>query len=233
MEFAGSCQNPTSEARGAGTYIYTPLEEERSIRLIRLHPATDPDTPLRCTITTRPLANGVSFEALSYQWGDPDRTHTLFCDNVPLGITTSLYKALINLRPKDTYALFWADAVCINQDDLTEKAIQVTFMAEIYKAAQRTVVYLGDQSDDTALAIKSLKQIATICMEASGERFDHINRVVDEETQTFLDRVDHARMNTLYTSDERILAAFRTFFGHGWWNRIWAGTILLNHTHSG
>jgi hypothetical protein len=40
--------------------------------------------------------------------------------------------------------LLWIDAVCINQNDTTEKSIQVTMMDIIYKRASRVLIYLGE-----------------------------------------------------------------------------------------
>lgn len=218
---SSNCDDLGQEAPGPGSYVYTPLSDAHSIRLVLLYSAPDPATPLKCTITTRPLPDGVPFEALSYQWGNPDKTHTMFCDGVPLEITMSLYKALISLRSKDTDRVLWAEAVCIHQDDLVEKSTQVSYMAEIYKTAKRTVVYLGEPFNDTAPAMDSIKEIATMCLEASGERLDNINRIVDDDIYTLICKVRHTPLAGTCMSKKGVLKALRTFFDYGWWDRIW------------
>jgi len=60
-------------------------------------------------------------------------------------VTRNLHAALQHLRrPWGPPRRIWADAVCINQDDATEKGGQVQMMRDIYRGASRTVVWLGD-----------------------------------------------------------------------------------------
>ena len=40
----------------------------------------------------------------------------------------------------------WADAICIDQSNNEEKASQVTLMSEIYKRANKVMVYLGEDT---------------------------------------------------------------------------------------
>lgn len=40
--------------------------------------------------------------------------------------------------------IFWIDAICINQDDLEERAAQVKIMSEIYDKAHEVLVWLGE-----------------------------------------------------------------------------------------
>ena len=37
----------------------------------------------------------------------------------------------------------WADAVCINQNDLDERSSQVSIMSKIYKDAKKCQIWLG------------------------------------------------------------------------------------------
>jgi hypothetical protein len=45
--------------------------------------------------------------------------------------------------------LLGADAVCINQQDNDEKALQVPLMSRIYRQAQQVIVWLGDDETDS------------------------------------------------------------------------------------
>ena len=49
----------------------------------------------------------------------------------------------------------WIDALCINQDDKEEKAIQVPLMGEIFSKAQSVFVWLGPDHDKLTLDILS------------------------------------------------------------------------------
>jgi hypothetical protein len=41
----------------------------------------------------------------------------------------------------------WLDCIRINQEDGTEKEVQIPLMAEIYSKAERTIVWLSDEPD--------------------------------------------------------------------------------------
>ncbi|EGN92503.1 hypothetical protein SERLA73DRAFT_164031 [Serpula lacrymans var. lacrymans S7.3] len=62
-------------------------------------------------------------------------------------------KPSITYVAKDRSVILWADAICINQDDLDERRDQVSQMQYIYKGAQEVLIWLGEGSDlsDTAL----------------------------------------------------------------------------------
>jgi hypothetical protein len=109
-----------------------------------------------------------NFEALSYTWGsaeDPEvayvevfhpRTEVSTTPLPTLKIGQNLACALRHLRYVDTLRVLWVDAICINQQDLEERATQVVRMGNIYKFARRVVVWLGPRSENSGLAISTL-----------------------------------------------------------------------------
>lgn len=100
----------------------------------------------------------VEFCALSYAWGSPVPSKTLVCNGKRISITTNLHDALTAIRQKDYGAdYFWADAICINQDDEKEKAVQVSQMLQIFQQAKHVVAWLGDPGlllEDVKAALK-------------------------------------------------------------------------------
>ncbi|GIZ41074.1 hypothetical protein CKM354_000439000 [Cercospora kikuchii] len=107
-----------------------------------------------------------AYEALSYAWGEVKRTHVAYVVDPgtmqalgSLAITRSLDVALRNLRTVDAERTIWVDAICINQEDLHERSIQVRRMGEIYKYAARVVVWLGCASDDSMVALSALQRL--------------------------------------------------------------------------
>ena len=42
--------------------------------------------------------------------------------------------------------IVWADAICINQQDLLEKNSQVAMMRSIYQTSEQVIVWLGEES---------------------------------------------------------------------------------------
>lgn len=101
----------------------------------------------------------IEYEALSYVWGDPAKTESMTLNGVTFGLSANLKDALINLRERDTERTLWVDALCINQDDETEKHREVMRMRAIYYSAKRVVVWLGDAVFDSNMAIEWAEQI--------------------------------------------------------------------------
>ncbi|PVH78533.1 hypothetical protein DL98DRAFT_357436, partial [Cadophora sp. DSE1049] len=89
------------------------------------------------------LADKPDYEALSYAWGEPVLNHEIEFPEGNLPITQHLYSALQKLRPQHQSRRLWVDAICINQNDKTEKGHQVALMADIYRGASGVVAWLG------------------------------------------------------------------------------------------
>lgn len=104
-----------------------------------------------------------SYEALSYTWRSdyPDEYAIVQedaekKDTTLLRVGGNLAYALRSLRYQDTIRTLWVDAICINQRNPEERTQQVARMAAIYKSASRVIVWLGADSEDSGLAIKTL-----------------------------------------------------------------------------
>jgi len=76
----------------------------------------------------------------------------LLCDDCELRITANLSGALQALHKVDITSsgatklqYVWIDAICINQEDRSERAAQVSIMGDIYKSAQNVIVWLAWQ----------------------------------------------------------------------------------------
>jgi hypothetical protein len=98
------------------------------------------------------------YEAISYGWGAPLFSEDLMIDGRPKAITPNLFQALTSLRNDDTPRRLRADQVCIDQK-VEERGQQVRLMSEIYKAADRALIWLGPRSAETNIAMSSLKRL--------------------------------------------------------------------------
>jgi hypothetical protein len=100
------------------------------------------------------------FFALSYVWGDPTRTHDIIIDGKRLPITENLYTALQELQPSSLgFIRIWADAVCICQDDLAERSVQVLLMREIYHSAADVKIWLGPSNEDWMRCLRFISKL--------------------------------------------------------------------------
>jgi hypothetical protein len=164
------------------------------------------------------------FEALSYTWGTQENPGTAFVKQpvssgkANAGVTTTLpigrnlESALRSLRNATAPRTLWIDALCINQNDDAEKAVQVTRMSEIYSLATRVVVWLGPEADDSDLAVSTLA---------------YLGAQVETTLDTFRLTAPGAEQPTWYDIDvelpynERQWEAIDRLVSRPWFSRVW------------
>ncbi|KAK3316604.1 heterokaryon incompatibility protein-domain-containing protein [Apodospora peruviana] len=166
----GSTTSPTPRGRQPlpvvqQSFRYQELEAlPHTVRLLLLHPfAFSTDEPIRCNLVHTDLkSQDCKFIALSYCWGNSAAELPLFLNGDVFLVTESLWNALLSLRPKPGAEPIplWADAICINQQNVPERNMQVQLMTEIYGAAEYVAVHLGPETNTTTLALAQLEVMA-------------------------------------------------------------------------
>lgn len=146
----------------AYTYSHLP---EGNIRLLKLLPHRDKDSPLQCSLIDYPLqdlheCNHHLYDSLSYAWGSLEKSQSILIGNCSLPITTNLHTALLRLRDRFLERIIWVDAICINQQNLNERGSQVQRMAMIYALANRVIVWLGEAGDNSDQALEEVHKSA-------------------------------------------------------------------------
>ena len=134
---------------------YQPLPKGDSIRYIDLKPGR-PEEPLVCSLHISRLRQMRSVEAISYVWGSSARHCEITCNGETIYITSNLQTVLRRFRLLQESHTLWVDSICINQEDLAEKGLQIALMGRIYHKAKRVLIYLGDDHDGHAHAAASL-----------------------------------------------------------------------------
>ena len=128
-------------------YVYNKLDpQRREIRLCTLQPGSG-DNPVNCTLTTVSLDGKPRYEAISYVWGDASTRQEIIVDSKSLLVTVNLHTALRYLRWKDRPRVLWADAICINQQNIDERSSQVSFMDNVYREAVEVQVWLCEEKE--------------------------------------------------------------------------------------
>ena len=203
--------------------LYGKLEAHRhEIRLLSLLPAGWSD-PIQCTLYRVSLDENPRYEALSYTWGDPSATCCVqINDKHELQATVSLETALRRLRKPTIPRTIWADAICINQEDVDEKSQQLSIMDRIYGEAQEVLVWLGedqrtdDTTDNSRAAIRVLEWLA------SDVHFRQL---------PFYEGNDPSIANPFDAKGPHLLRAFIRFVNRPWWTRAWVvQETALPHT---
>lgn len=145
-------QNEGAEARGLPNQFkscrYITLgREKKQVRLLLLLPGEFKD-PICCNLLIAHLDEKPYYKALSYVWGDPARRLPIFVNGQEHHITTNLYRALRRLRDVIEVRVLWIDALCINQNDISERSHQVTLMKDIYSLTEEAILFIGDHKSD-------------------------------------------------------------------------------------
>lgn len=135
-------------------YSYSPLTQNRTIRLLSLHPSLRKDATLKCHLTDRSIDECKGkYEAISYVWGTDEPQIYVLCGQgyQYILVTPNLATVLYRLRQRTTTRVLWTDAICINQKDDLEKGSQLAMMGDIYRSASDVAIYLATNDTDRDL----------------------------------------------------------------------------------
>ena len=198
-------------------YQYQPLDDEAEhIRLLYLLPS-ETSTDIRVDIIhTRLTKEDVpKYEALSYAWGESDTPEVIYVGqkgDVTMAVTRSLYQALPHLRYKDQRRVLWVDAICVDQQNLKERGLQVERMGDIYSLAEQVIVWLGLGDSTSAHAIQFLHTIA------SKIEVDWIPCTIKPRSQDDAAWADTHKAQHL---GEREVFAILSLVMRPWFERLW------------
>lgn len=124
----------------------------------------------------------ISYDALSYTWGDLDRTYPFICNGKVMQIHHNLNEALPFLAKRASSLPIWIDALCINQSDDGEKKTQIRMMDKIYRNATQVWIWLGLGTDYTSTAIDVLPSLSKVKMKIQKNYHPHkLNRLSPDE----------------------------------------------------
>ncbi|KAH6661964.1 heterokaryon incompatibility protein-domain-containing protein [Halenospora varia] len=209
-------ERPEVQDNYSSPYVYPSIEADTEIRVLELHPPT-PESPQRlsCGLSTKKLADRPLYEALSYVWGAQELREPLHLATGIISITSNLAAALRELRYQDRSRSLWADAICINQQDDTEKGQQIALMGKIYANTEGVLAWLGAADDATNSAMAIIREIASRSMEFGIDPESPINsatkhRIKSNAKVAFADL--HHTLN---------FQSLNRFFALDWFHRIW------------
>ncbi|OMP88004.1 Heterokaryon incompatibility protein 6, OR allele [Diplodia seriata] len=126
------------------------------IRLLVLHPGAFKDDICISLCTHHLEGSGTKepYEAVSYVWGSSEFTKSIESNGHKLLVTESVETLLHQLRFLDVPRRLWIDGICINQMDLAERSNQVLMMKTIFSAPSRVLIWVGEEDEHTAPAIR-------------------------------------------------------------------------------
>ncbi|KAK2761414.1 heterokaryon incompatibility protein [Colletotrichum kahawae] len=140
------------------------------------------DRPLEHFADLEDRYNWGDFVALSYVWGDQSRKKTILINGLPFEVGPSLHEALLSLQNsfevKSRGLKVWIDAICINQEDLKERAREVQKMEMIYSEALVVRAWLGNPSPEVSAELNSVREMLNL---AFHTEFNPVTRVNFED----------------------------------------------------
>ncbi|QDS68455.1 hypothetical protein FKW77_010822 [Venturia effusa] len=199
------------------TYKYDPIDEHvDQFRFLKLHPGPK-SAAIQIEIGIFSPHQLPFYEALSYTWGDLSDTGLISVGLDPaktLSVTRNLYDALLHLRYETKPRLLWIDAICIDQSNLEERGSQVQKMGQIYKRANRVVVWLGPEADDSTHAMKLIEFLA------SKVEVDW-DALAIKPSLDGADEPHWADCNAVLSLSARDWRALYSLLGRVWFERLW------------
>jgi hypothetical protein len=167
-------------------FKWPPLETQRNIRLLELHPGSlaDEITISLAQVSSWQLKDSTKYEALSYSWETSELTRCVICNGTKLPITKNLHSALRHLRLSNSHRYLWVDAICIDQTSTAERSSQILLMREIFHDASQVIAWIGEEKDDSASAMlvdfkgaKSEEVAQHLSQYVTGRQFDAFHHI--------------------------------------------------------
>ncbi|KAF2664373.1 HET-domain-containing protein [Microthyrium microscopicum] len=138
-----------------------PGDQRKCARFLEILPGTAQDD-INCQLHQHYLDNAPPYETLSYCWGTTANRTPVQIDGSTLYITKNLRRALFHLRHETQSRLMWVDAICINQNDLPERAEQITIMRDLYRSSTQTVIWIHQGNEELAGALDKCIELAEL-----------------------------------------------------------------------
>ncbi|KAK5655524.1 hypothetical protein OQA88_5455 [Cercophora sp. LCS_1] len=225
---------------GNDDFRYTPLRSAKqdghskleTFRLVELLPGAASD-PIQCRLSEVAIGTQQAYEAISYCWGPPEDKTNIRCNEKQLKIPSSLARALRGLRWSDRARHLWADAICIDQSDPLDKAMQVPHMRSIYSRSQRTLVWLGVIDD---AGTSRISRVSRACIHICIPILGLADRTPPPIVDVFHTKTQQFQTRTAFSSHLYISLAY--MLRRHWFRRAWVVqevavssrvTILFDH----
>ncbi|KAH7388923.1 heterokaryon incompatibility protein-domain-containing protein [Cadophora sp. MPI-SDFR-AT-0126] len=141
------------------------------------------------------------------------------CDGQRIEVGAELFDALRRIRLPDRRRLVWIDALCINQEDLSERNAQVQNMRSIYSHADHVLIWVGEHFSGGPASqalldfITELELLITIIMDTYGPK----NRRAIESALIEAYNAHYIRWNFL-----------RELLSRAWFGRVWVLQEVAN-----
>ncbi|KAJ5649194.1 uncharacterized protein N7484_002917 [Penicillium longicatenatum] len=181
----------------------------RSTRVLTLHAGGFED-PICCALDVINYTSRHSqYEALSYLWGCDNPSCEIWISGQRVLVRENLSWALRYLRDEKSCRVLWVDAICIDQDNIAEKSMQVQNMTEIYRSASSVLIWLG-QGDELGHAFSLVEHL--IWKREGALRTGSYHDLWDQSTRSLACLLDHPYFNRVWIYQEIVCSINATVY---------------------
>ena len=181
-------------------YIYQPLLPQH-IRLLHINKEFEELQIIHTGFDISP-----DFTAVSYAWNGETPDQPILIDGHILKVVRSFRTALPQLIKAAKTEYIWADGVCINQDDVEEKVIQIPLMNKIYTTCCEGLVWLGESTPQAEIAIDAIPRI---------------NCLLEQYDAWKVWEMEGIGIANPAISDSDLWRGFADIFSRSWFKRVW------------
>lgn len=173
------------------------IDPSSSLRLLHMNSESSSHI-LSGTFECVDITHHRPYEAVSYTWGGQEANYTksqfvIIGGNI-FPITENCAAALRKVRKEGRSKPIWIDALCINQNDRSEKENQISQMGKIFRGADKIHIFLGERCDD----ITASRALSAVYHTTSLNDLEH-----------------------RLSADERVVAAVKSLFNQVYFTRMW------------
>ncbi|KAF2464828.1 uncharacterized protein BDR25DRAFT_346406 [Lindgomyces ingoldianus] len=184
---------------------YADHVDSTSIRLLRF--SRDENGHFTGQLKKFRLESAPPFYSLSYVWGKKTFSTGITFGSDWLLVLTSLAPFLHMICQHKDFSdkdWWWIDSICMNLDNVEERATQVKIMGDIYRRASRAIIWLGkerEEESDCLGAVEFLKQIADL-------------KSALETSEVLREQIRDKKFAVQWDAVGKLLS-------RSWWTRVW------------
>lgn len=164
-----------------------------------------------------PIEHAPAYIAVSYAWGDAHELSTLTINSKPAIVRRNCEYVLQQHSATSPIAChyLWVDAICIDQQNITERSHQVALMGRIYSKAVRVHACTGPHADDSHTIFTDMNSARLLLSRIYRLNAAQINPPLKYALQTmcFLATGERTR--------KTIVHAYLAFLRRPYFSRVW------------
>lgn len=213
-------RNPQPKPAPSKLFEYDSLDPTRKqIRLLRINTEFTHEGNTPAELETFDLDDAPEFYALSYVWGNPEKTVKTYCNGGQLMITVNLALALNRVFTWKPDMYLWADGISINQEDVVERSQQVMLMGDIYRRATKVLAHLY-HVDSISTPSSSKPELRSTWSAIS--LMNYLSRIWNFDTDfSIKEESEWKRLGVPNREEPWIWDNLLNFWTHDWFTRAW------------